>query len=693
MSLNAYSITRYSRPAARRGLTLVLDEGRLEAEREAAGRREIAARAAAAGITAGEYLSRRGAVRRAKSKARQLGLAYWPALLADGCDPQAFVAAERVLMRTSGGTWGEFEVTSKHDRIWGDTCPRVEMHHGGWDRCGHHGRSPEQVRAMWLAAGCRDTQKFRAQVATGVLAKPGDTAPWLRAYIRGSRWLERNQARGGRLYISRKAVAALGRLTPELRIAALRKFADGLVNAPTRATADGPQLLPLRIRDLDWPEVARVQALLKSGNVRARAALAGEKRAALLLGLGTWCMGLAIRPDGHGVTLCDIAAELAPSFDMLPLAFARRIALGEKPVDIAQGLLTRAEAHAWLISDYAIPSFATDGPHDDLAVVGSIATWLSVRLSDQTGWAFTHRSIRVLRWLERLHQIGRWPALFELREARVPGQEEPRKWMAADVLDEIQADDIYTGRDRLDDVLERSARRLGESWLTSAAQDHRDLTRPPAWAKSLPRGIRLLNTAAELIAEGRTMKHCVGGYAEAVRAGQCFILAIDLPRHGRSTVELSPGNLAVLQHKGERNDAPPSRNMWLLQAWLKVRHDRRVAAKMAAPRQVRMNFGQRMDAATAAFGSLAQQARAFEFEIDAQNADQYLGSPPCPGWTLPANVTLQGHVTPVEPVRPDVALAAYLDQRARHQFLVGQGPLPDGTANGGCSVSGTSEEG
>ena len=64
-----------------------------------AGRRIIAARAEAQGLTVGEYLGRRAALARLHRRAESLGLAYWPALRQRGVDPRAFVTAERVLRR------------------------------------------------------------------------------------------------------------------------------------------------------------------------------------------------------------------------------------------------------------------------------------------------------------------------------------------------------------------------------------------------------------------------------------------------------------------------------------------------------------------------------------------------------------------------------------------------------------------
>lgn len=467
-----------------------------------AGRRMVASKAIAAGMSVQEYLHQKNQKRRMRVLADAIRLKYWPALYTTGCDPVAFAIAERVMARRAGGFWGEVALDGSRCR-------------GGWDSYGSHGLSGSDVRAMWIAAGCRDSEKFRAQVAAGIVARKGDTLPWLRDYIRGSRWLERNRI-WFRHYLARKAVAALGRLSPELRRAALDKFF-------------GDTQLPsvIRIRDLDWDAAKRAQSAIRGGSVRARAALAGDRRACELLGVASG----------------GLSAELAPAFPGVPLAFARRVALGESPAQIAGGTLTKREAHAW----------AMDGAPSDLP------RWLAGHLGLPAA-----RSIRVVRWLQHCRQSGRWSAVERERIARVPGEDRARAYSLLSVLDEVQDEDIETGRDSVDAVLQRTAQRLGEAWLSAQMADHRMLAPMPAWARKLPRGVRILRTPADLAREGQEMSHCVGGYRHAVERGQCTILAI-ATRYGRSTVELRP-DLSVVQHFGSGNGPAPGRNKTILRA-------------------------------------------------------------------------------------------------------------------------------
>lgn len=448
---------------------------------------------------------------RVRKRARALGLAYWPALAyGPKIDPSAYLAAERVLASKTGGVYGE-------------TLPDGSRHRGGWDSWGHYGLSAENIAQMWYAAGCRDGGKFRLQVASGVIAKKGDTLPFVKNYVRGARWLSANRLWLRLPHLSRKAIATLGRLSPELRRAAITDVAGDK---------------KIRVRDLNWSRVARAQKMLAtSGNIRVRAAMAGMRRAAVLLD---------VCPSRE-----NVAAALAPAYPRLPLTLARRLALGESPVQLADGQLTRREAHEWA-----------------LAGAPEIGTWLAERLDVPT-----HRSVRVIRWLAHCRQTGRWDAIERDRIARIPGGE-TRRYSALSVLDEIQDDDIVIGTDSVDAVLQRSAQRLGEAWLTAQMSDHRVLAPLPSFAKNLPRGTRILRTPADLARESIEMSHCVGGYRDAVERGQCHILAI-ASRAGRSTVELSPTTLAVVQHRGPSNSVPPAKHEKLLRAWLaRIAHQR-----------------------------------------------------------------------------------------------------------------------
>jgi len=208
----------------------LLLEGLRDLEEILAARRAIALRAAETGLSVQELLGRQGA----KKAARRIGLAYWPAMevaTKRGVDPRAFVAAERALVRKAGALWGEI-------------LPDGTRSHGGWDWHGHHGLTPWEIPAMWFASGCRDSKKFRTQVQTGIVARKGDNAAFVAAYSRGLKWIQKHGLGRAGIIFSRKAIAALGRLSWYSRWAAVHGLEPGKV---------------IRVRDLNWAAVKVAQ--------------------------------------------------------------------------------------------------------------------------------------------------------------------------------------------------------------------------------------------------------------------------------------------------------------------------------------------------------------------------------------------------------------------------------------------------
>lgn len=88
--------------------------------------------------------------------------------------------------------------------------------------------------------------------------------------------------------------------------------------------------------------------------------------------------------------------------------------------------------------------------------------------------------------------------------------------------------------------------------------------------------IRIADTAEEIQIEGRTLHHCVGGYAERHLADKltiCFIRRAETPSAALYTVEMQ-GNRLIQIH-GYKNDVdkpadqrPEAVMAWLLEPWL-----------------------------------------------------------------------------------------------------------------------------
>lgn len=460
--------------------------------------------------------------RRAKQQAARLGLTYWPALINDGyqpkIDPLAYVYAEEVLERKHG--------------LWDG-----KTNSGGWDRYGHYGLSRGTVARMWYASGCRDTGKFKLQVAMGEVARRGDTATWFKNYVRGDRWYMSNIAAFEDLgTISRKAIAFLGRLSPALRWAALWGVASN--------EARGGK--PLRIRDLNLDLVAKAQVNPRAGyhalpvGTLVRMALGGEQI------LGTRLQEIAA------------AAFLTPAYPNLPLFIARRIASGESPLAIYRVVVptcTKKDAHQW-----ALWGKTPVEVHDDLIIRAEH------HIRGEHGVGVVLRTIKVANWLLAVFADPlRKEAILATRVRYVGGEEVEFNLIPA--IDEVQDEDILSDADGVNAVFNRVSQRNSEEYAKMMKDNTTVLAPTPDWMESRPSWVRVLDTPAMLIKEGSEMIHCVGTYVEAVRKLCCVILAIETA-HGRSTVEVTPQG-RLLQHRSVKNAEPPARHEQWLRAWLK----------------------------------------------------------------------------------------------------------------------------
>lgn len=229
---------------------------------------------------------------------------------------------------------------------------------------------------------------------------------------------------------------------------------------------------------------------------------------------------------------------LCPAYPRASIAIQARIALGAAPSSVLKGL-TRREAHEALMAggyDTAVSYLCSEVP-----------TTLQVD------------SVDVARWLRACwRDTPRRTALEEVRVERVAGEEVRGRLI--DRVDEIQPDDLPRGpATGVRDAFERAARRAYAQWEHGAESDATPLAPRPRWWRAV-RCARLLDTSAALIAEGRAQRHCVGGYAAAVRAQRSVIVSIRVRVGGvvhASTVELTRDGRSVRQHRGRDNMEPP----------------------------------------------------------------------------------------------------------------------------------------
>lgn len=194
------------------------------------------------------------AIKKAKFRARNIGLSYWPALVEEwyglDFDVKAYLRADEILSTQVGYKYGE-------------VMPNGMRSNGGWDSYGSRGVSPLMVRSMWFASGCKLGDKFEIQVRTGVVAKKFMSVNQTADYCRGFKWLKH---RNMEWRLGTKAIMAIGKLSPEFRTLAIQ-------NLPL----DGNN--KVRIRDINWTIVKAGQDFLarfdgEHDRLRARAMLA-----------------------------------------------------------------------------------------------------------------------------------------------------------------------------------------------------------------------------------------------------------------------------------------------------------------------------------------------------------------------------------------------------------------------------------
>lgn len=480
--------------------------------------------------------------RAAKNWAAAYGISYWPAFAYGDKSPSrdAMVAAEAVL-------------SAKHG-CYGDLRADGTRSTGGFDSFGHHGLNGHDVQRLWFLAGCKDTAKFRFLVRNWAKDMPefkkGDSISFCVNYQRGWRWFNANTkgikaVAGIRFmpWLSRKAMAALGRLSPTLRWAAvssLPEWEDAVV---------------LRIRDLNWDAVKRTQDLQRTGGAKVKLALL-TPRAIIKEVIGQLPpVGKYIDPMLTNTAIAALVPHYAMDRELwemgigpVSLQNAKDLVLGKKTIGmcVAGGQFTDKLATVFL-KEHNCPGYI-----DPMG-------WYARRIGVPT-----HRSVKVMDWMSYLQKKGWWNEMEKERVQYVGGEEQC--FTALQLLDEIQDEDILTGKEGVGVVLRRASERSGEAFYQKYKGDYKTLRHGlPQWTKRLPRRIRVLNTAAELANEGRDLKHCVGGYITAVETGKSIILSIS-SRHGRSTVECND-RMVVMQHRGESNGVPPSRHDQLLRAF------------------------------------------------------------------------------------------------------------------------------
>ena len=199
-----------------------------------------------------EYVKRRTRARYGRLIARKIGLHFWPAIaFGPNVDPKAYLIAEKV--QSKGGTVPPWGTRKPGEEGWGSHSKG--KNHGGWDMQGHWGNNPWGIQKMWFSAGCKDSPKFRIQVAAHKIVPKRITGSRVKDYIRGLKWMETHIYQIS-VNLTPRALCALGRISAWARWVAVHK-----ISISNRVSNESGKVFDLN--ELDWAEVSRLQKMPK----------------------------------------------------------------------------------------------------------------------------------------------------------------------------------------------------------------------------------------------------------------------------------------------------------------------------------------------------------------------------------------------------------------------------------------------
>jgi len=139
-----------------------------------------------------------------------------------------------------------------------------------------------------------------------------------------------------------------------------------------------------------------------------------------------------------------LKGALCPAYPDLDVRKAAQIVLGKSPVELSDGQLTRAEAHAWCVDGAKLLP----------------QQWLIRHLPMPEGAPFCPRSVTIARWMLAVHKRGAWGQLTRIRTIHGPAGATVRSALIAQI-DEIQDVDLVEGdRTHVDVAFQRAAQRV-----------------------------------------------------------------------------------------------------------------------------------------------------------------------------------------------------------------------------------------
>lgn len=218
------------------------------------------------------------------------------------------------------------------------------------------------------------------------------------------------------------------------------------------------------------------------------------------------------------------------------------------------------EAHEWLASIAANRKF---GGADWERWSVSFSAWFLRHCPDGIrGTSF--RSPLVMRWAREKRGWKGWKAPIPVGY----GADGVMRTVDPSGLLDLVTEEHLTGgvKTSPEKVFRAIAEKTSKEELLAIAKRNAPLPVAP-WGE-LPRGIRQLTSARELVEEGNALTHCVGGYEDICRNKGVFIFHVTSPSGGLgSTVEVGK-NGTVIQHRAKGNSTPSRGEIIMVDSWL-----------------------------------------------------------------------------------------------------------------------------
>ena len=209
------------------------------------------------------------------------------------------------------------------------------------------------------------------------------------------------------------------------------------------------------------------------------------------------------------------------------------------------------------IEDYKVRRMAINAIGEDVLSL-KYPNWTAIKESKLVDlWRLSPKRIEWLsnKWTDK--------SLFKERTVFGPAGAE-RQFRFVDIIDEIHDDDVTTVKTSPEVVFENAARRREEE-IKLRMKELVQFEKAP-FKIELPL-VQIMNSH-DLIVEGETMDHCVGGYWHACKRGTTVICK-GTANSVRFTVEISNqnGDWGIYQVKGHRNGHPGDEAIQFVQNW------------------------------------------------------------------------------------------------------------------------------